>query len=476
MNVLLIRHHPRPAGPSGRYAVPGSALIPLGLAYLAASLERQGFRVDVLDSLVRVRTLAEFERALQGRDVDVVGVTAMTDAVRGALEAADIVRSVLPNATSVLGGAHMATYPAETLARGAFDFGVVGEGEQTFPELVKAIRDGKNMEAIPGVLSKESLDTRNLHLKPRLDDLDRLPHPDRSLFPNRAYRTALGRNPVTYLISSRGCPFTCTFCDHGFWGRKVTYHSPEWVVEEMERCRAAGAREFYIYDETFNLKPERVFRICDLIRKRRLDLSWVVSARVDTIDREMIRSLKAAGCRQMRFGVETGVERHLRNLKKGVTLEQIRRAFRTCQAVGMETYAYFMLGLPGETVEEMEASVRWALELDPDWVNFNILMMKPGTEIYREAVARGTHPPDFWKACLDDRACESDCYLLPPDMSAADMNRFIQKAYRRFYFRTEFIRRRLKEITQPGRFRAYAEGFARGYVNRFFGHYANVRF
>lgn len=474
IRVLLIRHHPFPANSADRYPSARFPLIPLGLAYVAAALQKADMDLQVLDSYALIRTKEEFRQRILASRADLVGVTTTTDGLKGAFEAAELVKVSLPKARIVLGGAHMATYPEETLMRGPFDFGVIGEGEQTMVELADALSSGQDPTGIPGLLVKTGDTLSPLKRRERIADLDQLPHPARELFPNHLYRTALGRNPVSYILTSRGCPFNCIFCDHGLWGRQVTFHSPEWVMEEMERCLSHGAKEIYVYDETFTLGKKRVLAICDLIRERGMNFPWVVSSRVDTVDEEMVRTLRKAGCRQMRFGVETGTPEHLKKLKKGITLEQVQRAFQTCRKVGMETFAYFMLGLPGETQEDMERTVRFALDLNPDWVNFNLLTIKPGTELFRQCINAGQTPPDFWKGFIDGTVEERDCYCISQGLTVKDLNRIIQEAYRRFYFRPSFFLKRLRDLGGPECIKSYLDGFFIKYINRFIGQFANI--
>lgn len=383
----------------------------------------------------------------------------MSDGIQGAMEAAQIIKDCKPNTPTVIGGPHMSTFPEKTLENASFDYGVVGEGEQTMLDLVLAMQNAKKTINIPGLLTKNNQKISQLIPRERISDLDQLSPPSRELFPNEKYKTLLGLNPVTYILTSRGCPFACTFCDHGLWGRHTTYHSPEWVINEIKKCLSLGAKEIYVYDETFSLDKKRAKEICKLIIENRIHFSWIISSRVDTIDIELISLLKKAGCRQIRFGVESGVEKNLRKIKKNITKKKISKAFDLCNKVGIETYAYFMIGLPLETLPEIEKTINFAIDLNPDWVSFNILTLKPGTEVYRQAVEKGCAPPNLWKGLLTGDVLEKDCFWISSKITKEDLLSMKKKAYMNFYIRRSFIKKKLKNIFITPYYQIYSSIF-----------------
>ncbi|MFZ5758391.1 MAG: B12-binding domain-containing radical SAM protein [Thermodesulfobacteriota bacterium] len=477
LKILLIRHHQQPARADGSYRRHAFQLIPLGLAYLAATLRESGMTVTVCDSLVSIETKKQFLSMVQQSDPDLIGISAMTDGLPGAMEAAALIKKIRPTTPIVLGGAHMATFPEQTLQEGAFDLGIIGEGERTFAELATALAEKRqSLSELPGLAIKEKTgEIRCTRPRERISDLDQLAHPARDLFPNHRYRTLLGHNPVTYILTSRGCPYHCTFCDHSLWGNKVTFHSPRWILEEIQHCQAHGAREIYIYDETFTLQRERVLHLCELILQHRIRASFVISTRADHVDFEMLKLLKQAGCRQIRFGVETGSPVMLKKIRKGLSHTQIQRAFQDCRTLGIETFGYFMLGLPDETPEQMLETIRTAISLDPDWVNFNLLSVKPGTAIYRKLTRQSGRAPTNWlKGFLDGKSSEDDSYILPAGKNLADMNRMIHTAYRRFYFRPRFFLKRCRDLRHPALLYHYLTSIIGTYSHLFAGKFRNI--
>ncbi|OGR05348.1 MAG: hypothetical protein A2520_06460 [Deltaproteobacteria bacterium RIFOXYD12_FULL_53_23] len=455
MRVLFIRHHPNAADKDGRYPAAQYPLIPIGLAYIAAYLQQHDIPVRILDSYVGTDSIDSFQRAIQAMPADLIGITATSNGIQGAMEAAEIIKQCWPDTPIVIGGPHMATYPEKTLLNSHFDFGVVGEGEQTILELVDALKHGTETRGIPGLLTKAKKQVSQLTPRKRVNNLDKFPHPARELFPNSRYKTLLGFNPVTYILTSRGCPFQCTFCDHGLWGRETTFHSPEWIIDEIQHCLAQGAREIYIYDETFSLNKERAKTICKLIIEKNIKFSWVVSSRVDTVDRELIELLKQAGCRQIRFGVESGLDKNLQTIGKNITIKKVRHTFDLCDQVGIDTYAYFMIGLPSETLQDMEETINFAIQLNPGWTNFNILTMKPGTKVYRQAAQQGHLPPNLWEGLLDGTVSEEDCFWPTPGVTKTDLLSMKKKAHIQFYLRAGFIKKRLHELFTTNRYRLY---------------------
>ncbi|MFC2075953.1 B12-binding domain-containing radical SAM protein [candidate division KSB1 bacterium] len=475
MNILLINPPTARSNPKGIFPRSLNPFPPIGLAYLAATVRQEGFRVEILDCPARNLSIADIERKIEASRPDLIGVTTYTHTLAAVFQLGEICRRTAPDAVLVLGGPHMATYPEETLLKSRYRIGVIGEGETTFLELVQRLREGGSLDDIDGTVVKKGAQViRNKPCR-RIKDLDSIPFPARDLLPNHVYQTTLAAKPFSYMITSRGCPYNCTFCDKGLWGRLHTRRSPESTVTEMAECRDRyKIKCLYVYDETFTLNRDWVFETCDLIRERCPGLRWVISTRVDLLNREILEQLKKAGCYQVRLGVESGDQEILRAMKKGITLEQVNYVFRTCRELGIETYAYFMLGYPGETPQTVEKTINYALELAPDWVNFNIVQIKPGTELFQIASESGYVPVDYWHQFIDGIGDVKEPYCTSDDISEEFLQKSIKSANRRFYFRLRFFIRLITSRPSPATLARLFRGFMGRYWQYFIGRYRNV--
>jgi radical SAM superfamily enzyme YgiQ (UPF0313 family) len=233
--------------------------------------------------------------------------------------------------------------------------------------------------------------------RPLIGDLDSMPFPARDLVPYKKYTSLLATSSVvTTMFTSRGCPYKCSFCDRPHLGSVFRYRSAEDVVAEMEECIRMGIGEILIYDDTFTVNRQRVMDICNLILKKRLKFRWDIRARVNTVDFEMLKLLKKAGCERIHYGVESGNQGILNILKKGITLEQVRKAFRMTKKVGISTLGYFMIGSPSETRETIMQTINFAIEIGADFAHFTITTPFPGTELYRDALKKGLIKTEVW--------------------------------------------------------------------------------
>jgi radical SAM superfamily enzyme YgiQ (UPF0313 family) len=285
----------------------------------------------------------------------------MTFLLLDALKVARLVKKTNPGSHVVFGGTHPTIYPREIAGQPEVDSIVVGEGEHTFSELLDAVDGGRSLSGIEGVGFRRNGDVVINPPREFIQDLDSLPFPDRELLPWQKYYNLLGRGKeyMTSLLTSRGCPFNCTFCTKKD-GRMCRVRSPENVVQEIEQNVRLGITDFDIIDDTFTIDRKRVLAIADLIIEKKLDITMDLSARVDTVDQEILDRLAQAGCNRVRFGVESGNPGVLENLQKGITLDQVREAYRMAKKAGIVTFAYFMLGSPGETEKEVRESISLA--------------------------------------------------------------------------------------------------------------------
>ncbi len=450
LKVLLInppRTHMFTRGQPRYYAEEQALLPPLGLLSIAAYLlENSDHEVTVLDMPAAEVDLKGLGRVLEDIRPDVVGVSCITNILYDSLQVARSVKSAIPSVPVVFGGYHTRLYPAETLAHPEVDALVLGAGEIAFTELVDGLARTGAIPRIPGVLSREHSIGDVAGEIQVIEDPDSLPLPARHLSPYRKYYSATSVSPpTTVLITSFGCSSRCIFCNTSGI-HKMASKSPGRVAEEMAGCVDLGIREFTILDENFTQNRRRVTAIAEEILRRRLDVVWSFKARVDQVDREMLRMVRRAGCVSVHFGVESGDPTILELIRKDIALDRAVDTFRTARDEGLETTAAFMLGFPGETEEQLRKTIDFALKLDPNYVQFAVTIPLPGTELYRMAFEKGLFTEDPWREFARHPAPD----FRPPGwyeiFSEEELEEFLDLAYRRFYIRPGYIWGRLRKI------------------------------
>ena len=415
---------------------------PLGLLSIASYLISHGYDdVHVLDAQVENWSHAELAQRVSELKPDVVGITAMTFTLIDVKLTVEEIRKRV-RTKIVIGGPHTSIYPEETLALGA-DYSVVGEGEITFLELVEEIRRGT---ATKQIYRQEKF----------IEDLDALPFPARELVPISKYYSVLAEDtPTTTAFSSRGCPYLCTFCDRPALGKKFRSQSAKRVVDEMQWCEEHGIKEIFFYDDTFTILKQRNIEICKEYQKRNLSIGWDIRARVNTVDEEVLRLFKSCNGRRIHFGVESGVPRILKELNKGITREQTINTFRRCKVLGIKTLAYFMMGTPTETLDDVKESLKLAKEIEADYMQMTILSLFPGTKIYDMAIKEGM-VSDIWRQYVADPKIDFRPPMWEKIYTRKEHEEHLRWFYKKFYLRPRFIWDRLCEIRNPGQFRRYA--------------------
>jgi len=435
---------------------------PLGLLMLAGYLEERNPRhkVTVIDAQVEELSYPQFEERIRAIEFDVAGITAMTFTMLDVMETARVVKKVNPECKLVLGGPHVNLYPDETIRFDLIDFLVLGEGEILFSNLLDHLENHKSLESLKGLVFKDKEGKIVRTGLPGIiseDVLNTLPFPARHLTPYQKYSSLLAkRMPITTAFTSRGCPYRCSFCNRPHLGKQFRALSPIRVVEEFKACIKLGIHEFLIYDDTFTIRKERVMEICRLIISEKLDVGFDIRARVDTLDEEMLRMLKQAGCRGIHYGIEAGTPKILEVLKKGIDLEQAKRIMDLTRKYKMQTLAYFMIGSPSETKEDIEETFRVARWLNPDFIHLTILTPFPGTPIYMEGLEKGVFPEDYWR----EFARQLDPKFQPPHwpqyFTREELSQMIIRGYKMFYTRPSYMIKKLFSIRSFGEFKRKA--------------------
>ena len=382
----------------------GRRFLPLGLAYVAAALEKAEFQVSILDNYLLEKPIDQVKLELERLRPEIVGITCSSATYSRCIETAKAVKQVLPSCKVVVGGWHPTYEPDSMLQHSEIDFAVIGEGERAMVELATHVSgNGKNqnIQEIPGIAYRKN---GKIIKNPQkfISNLDELPFPARHLLPLDLYDRRieyLDSQPVDNMSIVRGCPFNCAFCEtRQLWGRTCRSFSPQRVVEEISHLITNyGTKGIYFVNDNFTIRKKETKELCHLIRKNKLDIEWVCDTRVDLVSPDLLKEMESAGCKTIWFGGESGSQRILDKINKGVTLEQTENAFKICREAGIQTACSFLLGIPGETLDDMKATFKFARKLDPDWCRFNIYVAVPGSSLYEEVMQKGLydHIEDF---------------------------------------------------------------------------------
>jgi len=313
--------------------------------------------------------------------------------------------------------------------------------------LLENIGNFPALKKIPGLVFKENGKIVNTGPKEYVTDLDGLPFPPREMLPYKKYFSLLAKKePITTMFTSRGCPFQCAFCDRPTMGKVFRKRSANNIVNEMEECLKLGIQEIFIYDDTFTVDRKRVVDVCNEILKRSLKFNWDIRARVDTIDEEVLRLLKKAGCQRIHYGVEAGTEKILKVLNKKITLEQVLKAFRLTRKIGIETLAYFIIGSPTETKEDILETIKFAKKLNPDFVQITLLTPFPATRLYQQALDEKVFKNDYWREFAKNPQKGIKTKYWTKELSNEELQNLLSYAYKQFYVRPGYIMRRLLKV------------------------------
>ncbi len=380
MKIALVQPPPQTV----RQAHDVDAYPSLALGYLAAVLERAGYddllvidgRFENLTTEAVVRDLVAFRPAL-------LGITAKTHEVGQAARIASAVKQQAPDVVVALGGCHVTAEPQATMEQFPdFDCAVVGEGEEVFVDLARSVQSSRRPADLPGLVWRDGSRIRQTSPAPPIEPLDALPFPAWHRFRKQRH---------SYMVfGSRGCPFRCKFCMRVL-GSRPRLRSPENILAEIDwLVDRFDIRAFDFEDETFGLRRHHAMQVCRLLAERSYPrrLVWSANLRADLVDEELLRAMRDAGCERVAYGVEAGDPDILRATGKGITLEQVHRAFALTHKVGLESVGLFILGHPGETWSTALATVRLATQLNPTSISVGIMVPYPGTEI-REMALRG---------------------------------------------------------------------------------------
>jgi radical SAM superfamily enzyme YgiQ (UPF0313 family) len=448
MTILLLNP------PARRPGLESLVVPPLGLAYLAAVLRQAGYEVKIKDAFAEGLGWEALGAYLAGMRPDILGLSSMAPTIDLAYKTVQLAR---PYAKHIVMGGPQISVLGQAIFQQCpeLDFGVIGEGEETMVELVGALAAGRSPEGIPGVISPD------FQGPPRklIEDLDSLPFPARELLPSGLYKYPFARHKrVTTLFTSRGCPYQCIFCDKSVFGSRWRARSAENILSELDEIvHRHHINSIIIYDDLFTLKKKRVQEICDGIIRRGYQLDWKCEGRVDLVDLETLNLMKRAGCSMIAYGVESGNQIGLDYLNKKTKLEQIRRAFSLTHQAGIETMAYFILGIPVESFADELETIRFAKEINPTYVQFSSLSPYYGTRLYQEATEK-----NWFHQVEAHNPMDKDLQrpvVLSPQWSPEDLQRIMRQAHLSFYLRPGYIFKRLTTIKSLNQLINVSRGF-----------------
>jgi radical SAM superfamily enzyme YgiQ (UPF0313 family) len=416
---------------------------PLGILYVASSMLKAGHDVRFLNGAFMSH--AEILKEVTAYRPDFVGVYSTAFGWKKALQTvSDIKRILGDNVFIAVGGPYPIAMQEKCLVDSEdIDSVVTGEGEITVVEMLERLSEGKGLEGVLGVAFRQGERIVKNPPRPLVTDLDSLPFPARQLLgnaddyvpPPATYR----RRPVAVVMTSRGCNRRCIFCFQIDKERKsgIRYRSVENVIDEIELCLRQGYREIKFIDDTIAGDYERALRLAREIKRKRLDFTWFASACVNQVDEPLLKAFKEAGCWAILLGAESGVQKNLNALRKGVTLGQIRSAVRAARDAGLKVFTPFVFGIPGETFEEGLKTIEFACEINPDVANFHALTPFPGTELYDNIEMYGKLSDD-----LTDFTYQGAAFI-PNSMTRDEIILLRQLAFRKFYSRPGFLIRRV---------------------------------
>ena len=402
--------------------------------YIAATLEQKNPEVEVIiiDAQAERMKPNELIVTVKQENPDILGI--ITD---GLTIGEDIVllkklKENCPMLQSVIMGTIATAYPKTIIHEESIDYVIRGEPEYTFSELVRVLNSDKKLESVNGLSFKKNKKIIHNKSREQIKNLDSLPFPVRHHIDSNKYHNPFSkRKNFTTILSSRGCPFQCTFCTApAIYGNQYRFRSAENIVDEIEDVmNRYDIHDFFFRDENLTLMKKQLLTITQEICKRNLDISWMCNSRVDTIDRESLKAMKRSGCYLIKFGVESASQDVLNALKKGVSINQIKKAFKLTKELQIESVAHFMMGSPKDTIETIKSTIKFAKELDPTYASFDLTRPLPGTKLFESLIKQS-------EISISSFDLESKPFNeMLTGIKQTEINKLYYQAYKSFYLR-----------------------------------------
>ena len=417
----------------------------LGLGYLSSYLKKEGFTVRIVDASVELLDIADIIEIIKREKPLLTGITVTTPMLRTVYEIVKSIQSEKIDTEIVLGGSHISIDP-ELIKDLGVKYGFVGEAEIGLSRLCgKLLKKEEDFESVDGLVYN---DKGRYFANPIkfISDLDALPFPDRDAIDNDKYFSPVVSGRITSMITSRGCPFGCSYCSRPAIGRKVRNRSIINIIDEIALVTGKyGVKYINFEDDTFTLDKDRAREICETILERGLKVLWGCQTRANLVDYDLLALMKKSGCIKISFGIEAGAERVRYIINKKIKNEDFERAYGWANRLGIDTNAYIMFGHPTETIADMEESIKFTVSLNPSYAAFYITAVLPGSTLCEELIAKGklVHP-EIWRKYMRGEA-ELPSYI-PEGLNEGILKAMLKKAFRRFYLRPGYILGRLKRI------------------------------
>lgn len=414
----------------------GAVMPGLGVLSLAACLRKEGLPVSLLDAEGTGLDMARTVDRIASLTPRIVGITSTTLSFHSALAAAAALKERLPGVVTVLGGPHVTALPRQCMENHPeVDAVIPGDGETGFTRLVQNVSRGAPAHSqVEGIFYRQGEEILETPKTGHLQDLDRLPFPAWDMlegFP-KIYRPAFHsyrKLPLANIVTARGCPWACAFCDRSVFGRKVYSHSLEYVVEMIQYLvKDFAIREISIKDDTFTTSAERVAGFARLLAKKNLKIAWSCNARAGDVDGDILKEMKRAGCWMISFGIESGSPQLLKKMLKGITHEQVTRALELTRKAGITSKGFFMIGVPGETKETLRQTMAFVKKIPLDEISVNYFTPFPGSRLYKEVLEEGLKP-DFKRMNMQD------VVYVPRGLETKDLRTAFQAIVYKFYLR-----------------------------------------
>jgi anaerobic magnesium-protoporphyrin IX monomethyl ester cyclase len=441
---------------------------PIGLLYIASYIREKNdsLNVKIYDSQVEKRN---FFRLLENFKPSIVGITCQSALVYSALKVAEDIKKLYPNTKIIVGGVHPSIRPQDLIKSENIDLVIRGEGEETFLEVCNKIQSGKSLKNVLGITYLNDGKMVSTPDRPINKNLDVYPMPALDLIPINKYRISPDLRTgarLGLILTSRGCPYNCLFCANKLLTKR-TYRlkSIEGVIEEIEYyIKEYNINQLMIIDDNFAVNRKRTMELCHEFIKRGYPkkFKWWAEARVDCLDEELLRTMKRAGCTILSFGLESGNQRLLDYIKKGITIPQIVKAVKLIKKVGIKSRASIILGLPTETRKESLRSIKFAYKLPLDQVRFSIATPFPGTELWDIAIKEGKIDPnniDWTRLSLMGGYTSQGPLYYPEGRSPKEIKRLQTRANYFFYLKPRVILGFFNRIKSPSDFANLLKGF-----------------
>ncbi len=407
---------------------------PLGIMSIAAVLEQNGIAVEIIDCYADPAPPEAVVENILTKQPDIVGFSCTTSSFTEGYRVAELIKQRRPDIFTVVGGAHACTIGAPLLdSYPAIDYLVIGEGEQTMLELAHS--GARNVDGIPGIAyRKDGVGTLTVQ-RELIADLDCLPFPAYHLLPEFPKRYTLPlfsfpTAPNTSIISSRGCPYSCSYCDRSVFARGFRFNSPEYIIEHVAMLnRTYGIRHVFFYDDLFTFDRQRVKRFCELKKQKQLRVTYNCIARLEHVDQELLTLLKDSGCWQVNFGIESGDPDVVRKHRKFFGLDEVGRKLQMVKEAGMRVKGLFMIGLPGEDEAAIRRTIEYALSLPLEEINVTKFTPFPGAPVYKTIREQGEFDENWpLMNCMN-------FVFVPHGMTKAQLEKLYDEFIRRFYHR-----------------------------------------